>query len=41
MLAGVESIRDVILFPTLRPERPGPIAGKGAATDRSSGEVQP
>ena len=26
MLAGVETIRDVILFPTLRPERTGPIA---------------
>ncbi len=41
MLAGVESIRDVILFPTLRPERPGLIAGRGPATDRSSDEVQP
>ena len=41
MLAGVESIRDVILFPTLRPERTGPIAVKASAPDISFGEAHP
>ncbi len=41
LLAGVDTIRDVILFPTLRPERPGPIAHKGSAPHISSDEVDP
>ena len=41
LLAGVDTIRDVILFPTLRPERTGPIAGKGSAPDIASDEVHP